>query len=63
LCEAFGRGDLPAILGMLADDVQLDADWSDNQAQRAGVEHMTNAMNWGWAARCPVRSSRISASA
>jgi ketosteroid isomerase-like protein len=41
LYEAFGRGDLPAILGMLADDVQFDADWSDNQAQRAGVEHMT----------------------
>lgn len=39
--EAFGRGDLPAILGMLADDVQFDADWQDNHAQRAGVEHMT----------------------
>jgi ketosteroid isomerase-like protein len=41
LYEAFGRGDLPAILGMLADDVQFDADWQDNHAQRAGVEHMT----------------------
>jgi ketosteroid isomerase-like protein len=41
LHEAFGRGDLSAILGMLADDVQFDADWSDTQAQRAGVEHMT----------------------
>ena len=40
LYEAFGSGDLPAILGSLADDVQFDADWNDNQAQREGVEHM-----------------------
>lgn len=38
--EAFGRQDLPAILERLADDVHFDADWNDNHAQQAGVEHM-----------------------
>src|SRR3954451_12330475 len=33
---AFGRGDVPAILDRLADDVAWD-DWSDNFAQRAGA--------------------------
>jgi ketosteroid isomerase-like protein len=37
--EAFGRGDVPAILGHLADDVAWD-DWPDNFAQRAGVAHL-----------------------
>jgi ketosteroid isomerase-like protein len=38
--EAFGRGDLPAILDLLDDDVRWDADWLDNYAQRDGaVEH------------------------
>ena len=41
LYEAFGRGDLPAILARLANDVQFDADWIDHHGQRAGVEHMT----------------------
>jgi ketosteroid isomerase-like protein len=50
LYQAFGRGDLPAILGMLADDVQFDADWHDNHAQRAGVEHMTPRRGPGQAA-------------
>ncbi|MGK5114773.1 nuclear transport factor 2 family protein [Geodermatophilus sp. CPCC 205506] len=36
---AFGRGDVPAILGALADDVHWE-DWADNSAQRAGVAHM-----------------------
>ncbi len=36
---AFGRGDVPAILGTLADDVRWE-DWADNSAQRAGVAHM-----------------------
>lgn len=34
--EAFGRGDVPTILGHLADDVRWEA-WDDNSAQRAGV--------------------------
>ncbi|HEX4960771.1 MAG TPA: nuclear transport factor 2 family protein [Thermoanaerobaculia bacterium] len=34
--EAFGRGDIPAILDRLADDVQWEP-WADNSAQRAGV--------------------------
>jgi uncharacterized protein len=34
--EAFGRGDISAILDHLADDVHWEA-WADNQAQRAGV--------------------------
>jgi uncharacterized protein len=34
--EAFGRGDVSAILETLSDDVQWDA-WGDNSAQRAGV--------------------------
>ena len=34
--EAFGRGDVPAILGPLADDVRWDH-WPDSFAQRAGV--------------------------
>src|SRR5690349_14375674 len=33
---AFGRGDVPAILAHLADDVAWEA-WDDNHAQRAGV--------------------------
>ena len=37
--EAFGRGDVPAVLDALADDVQWEA-WEDNRAQRAGVPHM-----------------------
>lgn len=40
LYDAFGRGDLPAVLGMLADDVSWDADWADNYAQRnGGLDH------------------------
>jgi ketosteroid isomerase-like protein len=34
--EAFGRGDVPAVLKRLAEDVQWEA-WPDNSAQRAGV--------------------------
>jgi len=34
--EAFGRGDIPTILGHLADDVHWE-EWSDNTAQKAGV--------------------------
>jgi uncharacterized protein len=37
--EAFGRGDVPAILDEMADDVQWEA-WEDNRAQGAGVEHL-----------------------
>jgi ketosteroid isomerase-like protein len=37
--EAFGRGDVDAILGRLAPDVAWDA-WEDNHAQRAGVPHL-----------------------
>ena len=37
--SAFGRGDVPAILDMLADDVQWEA-WADNTAQKAGVPWM-----------------------
>lgn len=34
--EAFGKGDIPAILGRLADDVRWE-EWADNSAQTAGV--------------------------
>jgi uncharacterized protein len=34
--EAFGRGDVPAILDALADDVRWEA-WDDNSAQREQV--------------------------
>jgi uncharacterized protein len=37
--EAFGRGDVPAVLEHLADDVAWD-DWPDNFAQRAGAPHL-----------------------
>jgi len=41
LYAAFGRGDLPAILDKLADDVSWDADWEDNYAQRdGGPDHL-----------------------
>jgi uncharacterized protein len=33
---AFGRGDVPAITALMADDVEWES-WSDNSAQRAGV--------------------------
>ena len=34
--EAFGKGDIPTILGHLADDVGWE-EWADNSAQKAGV--------------------------
>lgn len=34
--EAFGKGDVPAILSHLSNDVQWE-DWIDNSAQKAGV--------------------------
>jgi ketosteroid isomerase-like protein len=40
LYEAFGRGDLAAVLDQLAEDVSWDADWPDNAARRAGVPHL-----------------------
>jgi ketosteroid isomerase-like protein len=39
LYEAFGRGDIPAILDELAEDVVFDQ-WADNHSQRAGVPWM-----------------------
>jgi uncharacterized protein len=36
---AFGRGDVPAILDRLADDVAWE-EWADNFAQRAEVPHL-----------------------
>lgn len=37
--EAFGRGDVAAILDTLSEDVQWEA-WADNTAQKAGVPWM-----------------------
>jgi ketosteroid isomerase-like protein len=37
--EAFGRGDVAAILDVLADDVQWEA-WENNSAVNAGVPWM-----------------------
>jgi ketosteroid isomerase-like protein len=37
--EAFGRGDVPAILDHMADDVEWEH-WEDNRAQQAGVPSM-----------------------
>lgn len=37
--EAFGKGDIPAILNCLSDDVQWEQ-WADNSAQKAGVPWM-----------------------
>ena len=34
--ESFGRGDVPAILDVLADDVAWES-WADNSAAKAGV--------------------------
>jgi uncharacterized protein len=34
--EAFGKGDVPAILDVLADDVQWES-WEENSAVKAGV--------------------------
>ena len=38
--EAFGRGDVPAILALLAEDVAWES-WADNHAQRGGVPWLT----------------------
>jgi len=38
--QAFGRGDVPAILATVADDVAWES-WADNSAQKAGVRWMT----------------------
>ena len=40
LYDAFGRGDVPALLARLADDVAWE-EWGDNWAQRAGLPTMT----------------------
>jgi ketosteroid isomerase-like protein len=37
--EAFGKGDVPAILDLLADDVEWES-WADNSAVKAGVPTM-----------------------
>jgi ketosteroid isomerase-like protein len=37
--EAFGKGDIPAIMDYLAEDVQWEQ-WADNSAQKAGVPWM-----------------------
>lgn len=37
--EAFGKGDVPAILAELADDVQWES-WADNRAQAAGISYL-----------------------
>jgi ketosteroid isomerase-like protein len=37
--EAFGRGDIPAILEHVSDDVQWEG-WADNTAQKTGVPWM-----------------------
>ena len=45
--EAFGRGDIPAILETLADDVEWEL-WADNSSVRAGVpwmEHLSGRAN------------------
>jgi uncharacterized protein len=34
--RAFGAGDVPALLALIADDVRWESDWEDNFAQRAG---------------------------
>ena len=34
--EAFGKGDIPTILGHLADDVRWE-EWADNSVVKAGV--------------------------
>lgn len=39
LYAAFGRGDIPAILDALAEDVRWEQ-WDDNTAQREGVSHL-----------------------
>ena len=39
LYAAFGRGDVPAILEALAEDVRWEH-WDDNTAQREGVSHL-----------------------
>ena len=38
--ESFGKGDVQAILDVLADDVEWEA-WADNSAVKAGVPWMT----------------------
>ncbi|HEY6975725.1 MAG TPA: nuclear transport factor 2 family protein [Chitinophagaceae bacterium] len=37
--QAFGKGDIPAIIDYLADNVQWEQ-WTDNSAQKAGVPWM-----------------------
>jgi ketosteroid isomerase-like protein len=37
--EAFGKGDVPAMLDVLAEDVQWEA-WADNSAVKAGLPTM-----------------------
>jgi uncharacterized protein len=41
LYEDFGKGDIPAILDKLADNVEWES-WEDNRAQQAGVPWLQN---------------------
>ena len=36
--QAFGRGDLDALVAPLAEDISWDADWADSFAHRAGLD-------------------------
>ena len=38
--ESFGKGDVPGILAVLADDVEWES-WADNSAVKAGVPWLT----------------------
>jgi ketosteroid isomerase-like protein len=40
LYAAFGRGDVAAILDLLAEDVSWDGDWADHSAQRAPIDEL-----------------------
>jgi len=56
--EAFARGDVPAILARLADDVRWD-DWADNSAQRAGVPWLARRTGRDGAAAFFEAASRL----
>ena len=55
--ESFGKGDVPAILDVLADDVEWEA-WDSNSAVKAGVPWMTPPAREG--RRCSLLRDRWS---
>lgn len=64
--EAFGTGDIPALLAPLAEDISWDGDWADHFAQRAELEMFTPRHGraaaeafFGYVAGCTIHDFQV----